>query len=119
MPPHDVVSTSLGTQTVGGVSAEGTRYTRTIPVGQIGNSKPLVIVTERWYSPDLQMVVMTKRTDPRAGETIFSVSNIQRQEPAASLFQIPADYTLQQHGRHDGHGNGGPLGPGQPPPAAQ
>jgi len=94
----ETVTTSLGTQTIGGVSAEGTRYTRTIPAGQIGNAKPIVIVTERWYSPDLQMVVMTKRTDPRMGETTFQMTNIQRQEPAASLFQVPADFTVKQEG---------------------
>ena len=98
----DVVTTSLGTQLVGGVSAEGTRYTRTIPAGQIGNAKPISIVTERWYSPDLQMVVMTKRTDPRMGETSFQMTNITRQEPAASLFQVPADYALKQRGLRRG-----------------
>ena len=92
----EVVTTSLGTQTIGGVSAEGTRYTRTIPVGEIGNAKPIVIVTERWYSPDLQMVVMTKRSDPRSGDSTFQMTNIQRQEPAATLFQVPSDYTVQQ-----------------------
>jgi hypothetical protein len=114
---NDVVTTSLGTQNVGGVSAEGTRYTRTIPAGQIGNSKPIVIVTERWYSPDLQMVVMTKHSDPRMGETTFTMSGIQRQEPAATLFQVPSDYTLQQNNRHNGRGNAGPDQ--LPPPVEQ
>src|SRR5580692_11830823 len=90
----DVVTTSLGTQTIGGAAAEGTRYTRTIPAGQIGNAKPIVIVTERWYSADLQMVVMTKRSDPRSGDTVFQMTSIARTEPAATLFQVPADYTV-------------------------
>ena len=42
----EVVTTSLGTQTIGGVSAQGTRYTRTIPAGEIGNTKPIVVVNE-------------------------------------------------------------------------
>jgi hypothetical protein len=88
------VSASLGTQTIGGVLAEGSRYTRTIPVGEIGNEKPIVIVTERWYSNDLRTVVMTKRSDPRMGETTFTLTNIQRNEPDASLFQVPSDYTV-------------------------
>jgi hypothetical protein len=92
----EVVTTSLGTQTIGGVSAQGTRYTRTIPVGEIGNTKPIVIVNERWYSADLQMVVMTKRSDPRSGDTTFQMTDIRRGEPAASLFQVPADYTISQ-----------------------
>jgi hypothetical protein len=91
---NNVVATQLGTQTIGGVVAEGTRYTRTIPVGAIGNAKPIVIVTERWYSSDLQTVVMTKRSDPRMGETVFTLSNIQRSEPDASLFQVPSDFTM-------------------------
>ncbi|MGA7922319.1 MAG: hypothetical protein WCA38_21865 [Candidatus Acidiferrales bacterium] len=98
----EIVTTSLGTQTIGGISAEGTRYTRTIPAGEIGNAKPIVIVTERWYSSDLQMVVMTKRSDPRSGETTFQMTNIQRQEPAATLFQVPADYAVVQGPPHGG-----------------
>ena len=90
----DVVSTPLGTQTVGGVLAEGTRFTRTLPVGAIGNEKPILIVTERWYSNDLQTVVMTKRSDPRMGETTFTLTNIQRSEPDPLLFQVPPDYTI-------------------------
>jgi hypothetical protein len=96
----ETVTTPLGTQAIGGVTAEGTRYTRTIPAGQIGNVKPIVVVTERWYSADLQMVVMTKRSDPRSGETVFQMTGIARTEPAASLFQVPADYTVAQAAPH-------------------
>lgn len=90
----NVATTSLGTQTVNGVSATGTRTTRTIPAGAIGNQKPIVITTERWYSAELQTVVMTKTSDPRMGEFVRQLTNIQRQEPDASLFQVPADYTI-------------------------
>ena len=96
----ETVTTSLGTQTIGGVTAEGTRYTRSIPAGQIGNVKPIVVVTERWYSSELQMVVMTKRSDPRSGDTVFQMTSIARTEPAASLFQVPADYTVAQTTAH-------------------
>jgi len=94
----DVVTTSLGTQTINGVQAEGTRYTRTIPAGAIGNQNPIVITSERWYSPELQVVVLSKRDDPRTGETITQLTNIQRGEPDASLFQVPSDYTVKQGG---------------------
>jgi hypothetical protein len=93
---RDVVTTSLGTQTINGVQAEGTRYTRTIPAGAIGNENPIVITTEKWYSPDLQMVVLRKHSDPRTGETITQLTNIQRGEPDASLFAVPSDYTVKQ-----------------------
>jgi hypothetical protein len=107
----ETVTTSLGTQTIGGVTAEGTRYTRTIPAGQIGNAKPIVIVTERWYSPDLQMVVMTKRSDPRSGDTVFQMTSIARTEPAATLFQVPAGYTVAQAEPRGAFRHGGPGGP--------
>jgi hypothetical protein len=117
----NVTTTSLGTQTIGGVSAQGTRYTRTIPAGAIGNEKPIVITVDKWYSPDLQTVVMTKRSDPRMGETTVQFTNIQRQEPDASLFQVPADYTVKDGGpRHMGR-RGAPSdgAPGAPPPPPQ
>ena len=104
----------LGTQTIGGVAAQGTRVTRIIPAGQIGNDKPIAIVNERWYSNDLQMVVMSKRSDPRFGETTYTVTNIQRAEPSASLFTVPSDYTVQQ-GR-PGPGRRGMMRQNQAPP---
>jgi hypothetical protein len=84
----------LGMQSIEGVSAEGTRTTITIPAGQIGNEQPIVTVTERWYSPELQVMVMNKRTDPRTGTTTYKLTNVNRSEPSPALFQVPADYTI-------------------------
>jgi hypothetical protein len=89
-------SESLGKQTIEGVEAEGTRETFTIPAGEIGNEQPIQIVSERWYSPALQTVVLTKHSDPRFGETTFRLTNINRSEPARSLFEVPADYTIKE-----------------------
>ncbi len=105
----------LGAQTIAGVSAQGTRITRTIPAGQIGNEKPITTVSEHWYSTDLQMVVMSKRSDPRFGETTYTLTNIQRSEPAASLFVVPPDYTVEQGG-HGRHGMKGSTEAPPPPP---
>jgi TonB family protein len=85
---------SLGKQTIEGVEAEGTRTTATIPAGEIGNERPIEIVSERWYSPELQVVVMSRHSDPRFGETSYRLTNIDRGEPARSLFEVPADYTV-------------------------
>ena len=108
----NVTKESLGTQTVNGVLAEGTRYTRTIPAGRMGNDKPLTIVREEWYSPDLQMIVQSKRTDPFVGETTYNVTKIQRTAPDASLFTVPSDYTVTaapagKGARHGYRRNGG------------
>jgi len=119
----DVTTTSLGKKTINGVNAEGTLYTRTIPAGTIGNEKPIAITTERWYSPELQITVMIKRSDPRMGETEFQLTNIQRQEPEASLFQVPSDYTVKDAGQRGRRGNARGRWRGQqqspPPPPPQ
>jgi hypothetical protein len=84
----------LGSQTMEGVLVDGVRTTHTIPAGQIGNERPITIVTEIWTSPDLKTVVYSKRSDPRMGEQTFRLTNIVRAEPDASLFTVPADFKI-------------------------
>ncbi len=91
---EQVVKEPLGTQLIEGVEAEGTRITKTIPVGAIGNDKAIQIVTERWYSPGLQTVVLVKHSDPWMGESTMRLTNISKTEPAASLFAVPSNYTV-------------------------
>lgn len=95
--PEDAKTESLGTRTIEGVACEGTRTTFEIPVGQIGNSKPIQVVTEKWFSPELQAVVMSRHTDPLAGEHVFKLVNIRRAEPAADLFAVPAGFKTEEH----------------------
>jgi hypothetical protein len=90
------VGESLGKQMMEGVNAEGTRYVSTIEVGAIGNDRPIQVSSESWYSPDLQMVIMGKHSDPRTGDESFRVTNINRAEPAAYLFQLPAGYQISE-----------------------
>ncbi|MFO1302567.1 MAG: hypothetical protein U1F54_02485 [Burkholderiales bacterium] len=90
---------SLGTREFDGIKAEGTMTTHTIPAGQIGNEKPIVVTSERWFSPDLFIVVYAKTSDPRAGETVYRVTNVKRGEPPADLFKVPADYRTRAEGR--------------------
>jgi hypothetical protein len=89
------VKTDLGTDTIEGVKAQGTKVTRTIPAGSMGNEQPLVITTETWYSPDLKVLVMSKTSDPRIGETTYKLTDIQRAEPASDLFDVPADFMIK------------------------
>jgi TonB family protein len=88
------VTETLGEQMFDGIKAVGTRSVTTIPAGQIGNERPLEITFERWYSPELQTVLLTRQSDPRFGENTFKLVNIVRSEPAKSLFEIPSDYTM-------------------------
>ncbi|MHB8542114.1 MAG: hypothetical protein ACYDCD_14420 [Candidatus Acidiferrales bacterium] len=86
---------SLGTKTMDGLTVQGTRTTRTIPAGQIGNEKPIVITVEKWYSPDLRTVVSLTRTDPRFGTMKYQLTNVVRANPPQSLFIVPQDYTVK------------------------
>jgi hypothetical protein len=90
------VKEQLGKQLIEGVEAEGTRTTVTIPAGEIGNERAIEIVSERWYSPELQVVVMTRHSDPRSGETTYKLTNINRAEPLKSLFDVPAGFTVKE-----------------------
>ena len=102
----NVVTETLPMQTINGVQATGTRVTRTIPTGQVGNAQPIQIVTETWHSPDLKMPVMTKRIDPVHGNVTTQLTNITRAEPDPSLFQVPTDYTVTKGRGPRGNQNG-------------
>ncbi len=86
----------LGKQNINGVEAEGTRTTVTIAPGEIGNERAIEMISERWYSPELQMIVMTRHSDPRFGESTYQLTDINRSEPARELFEIPAGYKIEE-----------------------
>jgi hypothetical protein len=99
--PEEGRTESLGKQVIEGVEAEGARSVITIPEGRIGNDRQIEIVSERWDSPELQTVVLSKHNDPRFGETVYRLTNINRAEPAQTLFEVPADYKIEA-GRAEG-----------------
>ena len=86
---------NLGTQTINGVLATGARTTQTIPAGAIGNAQQIQAVREVWISQDLKVPVMIKTSDPRFGETTMQLTRIVQTNPDASLFQVPAGYTIE------------------------
>jgi len=86
----------LGQMTIEGVDAVGTRTTWTIQANAIGNSQPIVRVTETWFSPELKMLVLSKYSDPQSGESTHKLTSLLRSEPDPALFQIPSDYTVTQ-----------------------
>ena len=101
---QEVNATDLGSKEIPGAGAvQGKSITHTIPAGKIGNAQPIVSTSEVWHSPELQVVVSAKHNDPRMGQSTYALSNIQRGEPNASLFQVPSDYTIKdaaERGRH-------------------
>jgi hypothetical protein len=95
MPEDPNVKTEdLGVQNMEGVLAAGKRTTTTIPAGKIGNVKDIQVVSEQWFSDELQVLVMTRHSDPRSGETTYRLRNILRAEPDPALFTVPSDYEI-------------------------
>jgi hypothetical protein len=85
----------LGSREIEGVKAEGKLRSYEIPAGEVGNRNPIVVSDETWYAPELQVTVYSKHSDPRLGDTIFRLQGLKRDEPAAALFTVPADYTVK------------------------
>ena len=84
----------LGDQVLEGLLVHGTRMTDTIPAGLVGNERPIEIVTERWYSEDIDAMVLQRFSDPRFGETVSRLVNVVRGDPSPDLFQVPQGYEL-------------------------
>jgi hypothetical protein len=85
---------NIGTQPLGGLTLTGIRKSHTIPATMSGTGREVVVVDEYWYSPDLSIYMIIKHNDPRTGEQIVAVSNIERHEPPASVFAVPPTYKL-------------------------
>jgi hypothetical protein len=99
LAPGALDTEQLGSQVITGFMVDGTRSTLTIPAGQLGNQNPLVIVTERWYSKDLEATVLARHSDPRFGASSYQLSSVQQIEPPATLFQVPSGYTIEEDGQ--------------------
>jgi hypothetical protein len=90
------VLTSLGQKEIEGVRANGRMATWTIRAGAVGNEKPIVMTAEAWFSPELEITLLTRHADPRSGVSTFKISNLDRRVPSASLFAVPAGYVIRQ-----------------------
>jgi hypothetical protein len=101
-PAGEPLVEPLGVQFMEGIAVEGTRTTVTIAAGQIGNELPINIVSERWFSPELKVLVMSRQSDPRFGETTYRLTNIERTEPPSGLFEVPSDFKVMEPDKSHG-----------------
>lgn len=85
----------LGNKEFDGVKAEGKLVSYEIPAGEIGNTNPITVSDETWTSPELQITVYSKHSDPRTGDRIYRLNNLKREEVAATMFTIPSDYKVR------------------------
>jgi hypothetical protein len=93
--PKNATKETLSSQIMEGVTCEGVRLTSTIEAGAIGNDRPIQSIEERWYSPDLQVSLLVRKSDPRTGEDTVRLTNVRRLEPDPGLFTVPPSYQLK------------------------
>ena len=96
----------LGKSNVSGVDVVGTRETRLIAAGVLGNDRPLTVTKEFWYSPQLGLNMQVKRVDPRFGVQTFTVTEVGLAEPDPKYFQLPAGYAVKDMREPEGKGKG-------------
>jgi hypothetical protein len=86
---------NLQGQLIHRIYAVGKRTTQLIPSDD-GRSPNIVDIEETWVSPHLKIVVLYRHwsTDSRSGNTIREVRQVDRSEPEAALFEVPADYNI-------------------------
>ena len=94
-PEPRIATETLGSQQLEGLVTTGTRTTRTTPAGAEGNDRALTMVRETWSSSDVGITLLEKTSDPRNGDSEMRMTNLEQTEPEATLFQVPADYTIQ------------------------
>lgn len=113
----NVITESLGSQSIEGNLVQGTRNTRTVPAGTMGNQNPIQVTSEQWYSSQLQLNLLVKNNNPAGGQNGTTLSNITTSDPDPSLFQVPSGYTLQPppNGPAFRGRRGGPPPPPAPP----
>ncbi len=92
---HKPATKDMGSKDFDGVKADGKMRSYDIPAGEVGNKNPITVSNESWFSPDLQITVYSKQSDPRTGDRIYRLANLKRDEPAAALFTVPSDYTVK------------------------
>jgi len=92
--PNPVRTENLGEELILGFRTHGTRVITTLPPGEIGNDRPIDIVSEQWFSPDLELVMRSMHRDPWGGDFTTTVTKISRRDQPAGLFKVPDQYKI-------------------------
>ncbi len=109
--PHPTdanVTVTTSSSTYQSLPVTVTTTTRTIPANTMGNSAALTSTSNVTYSPDLQVVVSSTRSDPRFGQSTYTLTNIVPGDPTSVSFSVPAGYTVQTASPFGHRGLGGP-----------
>jgi hypothetical protein len=99
----EVKQQALPDERIDGITCERILQTETIPAGSIGNERTIVVTSQTCASPELHLLLMRKRNDPRYGTTDYQLTGIQKSEPDASLFKVPSDFKAINKGSSSSH----------------
>jgi len=94
-PQIETQRIDLGVEVMEGMKLRHGRETCSYPAGFVGHKDAYTVVTDYWYSEELQSFVLVKQLDPSNGVQTLTLSNIHRENPDASLFRFPRDYKVQ------------------------
>lgn len=89
-------TTSLGEKNINGLNATGSRIVRTLPIGVLGNEKPITSTVEQWVSADLGMIVQFTETSSVGGSVTVTFDQVVRAEPDPALFTVPTNYKVRK-----------------------
>jgi hypothetical protein len=85
----------LGTSVVDGLDVIGTRETLTFGAGAVGNTQPLVVTRDFWYSPALEVNLTVTRKDPRQGTQVIHIVDLSRTDPDPAIFRVPSNFVVE------------------------
>jgi hypothetical protein len=105
-PQIDIQREELGHETLQGMAVRHGRETMRYPAGFAGNPEAVTVVTDYWFSQELQAFVQVKRAGPGNSLHTLMLQNITHQEAEKSVFAIPRGYKVVEAGRQEWHSFG-------------
>ena len=93
--------TPPGTEDLGSMMMEGFAVTgtRRADSSEVAKGPLQKAVTESWFSKELKIDLLVARQGPRSTSRTARLTNITPGEPDPTVFQAPADYTVQESGQ--------------------
>ncbi len=84
----------LGKQFISGVETLGVRDSTIYNPGVFGNDRKVTVEREVWYSPQLELNLLSVRNDPRTGKQTFTGRDVVLGDPDPALFGIPPGFQV-------------------------
>jgi hypothetical protein len=89
-----VIHEDLGKQLIAGVETTGTRDATIYNPNVFGNDRKVTVEREFWYSSQLGINLLSKRSDPRFGMQLFTVTTLTLGDPDPKLFELPDGFKV-------------------------